>query len=57
MSFGDYGLLVLKNEEYGIMHDLLLDYAVERKGSLEELSGNFTNDRDRIKYEFWRGKW
>lgn len=55
LSFGDYGLLVPKSEEHGIMHDLLLDYAVERKGSLEELSGNFTNDRDRIKYEFWRG--
>jgi hypothetical protein len=35
---------------------LQLDYAVERKAHLEELSGNFTNDRDRIENELWRGR-
>lgn len=55
LDFGDYGLLVPKNDVYGIYNDMLLDYAVERKGSLEELSSNFTNDRDRIEKELWRG--
>jgi len=55
LEFGDYTLLLKANLDYGITHDLLLDYAVERKGSLEELSGNLTNDRVRIEEEFWRG--
>ncbi len=55
LEYGDYTLLLKANPEYGIMHDLVLDFAVERKGSLEELSGNFTNDRVRIEEEFWRG--
>ncbi|MCK9576882.1 MAG: ERCC4 domain-containing protein [Clostridia bacterium] len=55
LSFGDYSLLIPRCEEYGITTDLIIDYAIERKASLEEISGNLTNDRDRIKYEFWRG--
>jgi hypothetical protein len=55
LSYGDYGLLIPKNEIYGFMQDVVLDFAIERKGSLEELSGNFTNDRDRIEHELWRG--
>jgi len=51
---GDYTLLLPKNEEYGIPQDLILDYAIERKASLEELSGNLTNDRDRIENELRR---
>ena len=54
LPFGDYGLYVPKSPEYGIAEDLLLDYTVERKGSLEELSGNFTNDRERIENELIR---
>lgn len=55
LDFGDYTLLLKKNPDYGIYHDMILDYAIERKGSLEELSGNFTNDRARIEQELWRG--
>lgn len=55
LEFGDYTLLLKANKDYGINHDLVLDYAVERKGSLEELSGNLTNDRVRIEEELWRG--
>ncbi len=55
LDFGDYTLLLKANPAFGITHDLVLDYAVERKGSLEELSGNFTNDRIRIEEELWRG--
>lgn len=51
LNYGDYSLLLPKNVEYGIVQDVVLDYAVERKASLEELSGNLTNDRDRIEYE------
>jgi len=54
LEYGDYSLRLPKNVEYGLPNDLVLDYAVERKGSLEELSGNFTNDRDRIENELWR---
>lgn len=56
LDFGDYSLLIPKNRELGIECDMLLDYAVERKGSLDELSGNFTKDRTRIEEELWRGR-
>ncbi len=55
LDYGDYGLVLKANKDFGIMSDLVLDFVVERKGSLEELSGNFTNDRARIEEEFWRG--
>lgn len=55
LEFGDYALLLKANADYGLPHDLILDYAIERKGSLEELSGNLTNDRVRIEEELWRG--
>lgn len=51
LSYGDYSLLLPKNIEYGIVQDVVLDYAVERKAHLEELSGNLTNDRDRMENE------
>jgi len=54
LEYGDYGFYIPKNDEFGIYHDMMLDYAVERKASLEELSGNFTNDRERIENEFIR---
>lgn len=54
LSYGDYGIYIPKNPEYGFNDDLLLDYTVERKGSLEELSGNFTSDRTRLENEFIR---
>jgi ERCC4-type nuclease len=56
LKYGDYTLLVPENQEFGITCDMILDFAVERKASLNELSGNFTNDRTRIEEEFWRGK-
>ena len=56
LEYGDYTLLVPENQEFGITCDMILDFAVERKASLNELSGNFTNDRTRIEEEFWRGK-
>ena len=55
LDFGDYGIMLPKNETYGIATPLVLEHAVERKGSLDELAGNFANERDRIEEELWRG--
>jgi len=55
LSYGDYSIFIPKNAELGFPQELQLDYAIERKGSLEELSGNFTNDRARIEDELKRG--
>lgn len=54
LSSGDYSFMVPANEELSIPRDL--DFSkkiiVERKASLEELAGNLTKERDRIKKEF-----
>ena len=55
LDYGDYSLLIPRNEEYGIMTDMQLDFAVERKHSIEELSANLSKDRSRFEYEMWRG--
>ena len=55
LEYGDYALLLPKNDEKGIPCDMLLDFAVERKHNLEELSSNFTKDRVRLEEELWRG--
>jgi len=54
LEWGDYSLLLPKNELFGIVQDVVIDYGVERKAHLEELSGNLTNDRDRIENELRR---
>ena len=50
---GDYSFMIPKNEKLGIPRDLYFmnKVVVERKGSLEELSGNLTNERDRFEKE------
>lgn len=57
LDVGDYSFFVPKNEDLGIYRDLYFDtrFCIERKGSLNELSGNFSNDRDRFTNEFLRG--
>lgn len=54
LGYGDYSFCIPKNPELSIDRDLYFDkeIVVERKGSLEELSGNFTKERDRIEKEF-----
>ena len=54
LDYGDYSFMIPKNDELGIPRDLYFDkhITLERKGSLEELSGNLTKDRDRLKKEF-----
>lgn len=55
---GDYSFMLPKNESLGIMTDLTFEneIAIERKGSLDELAGNFTTGRDRIEKEFSTSK-
>lgn len=57
---GDYSFYLPKNKELNIDRDLYFDkdYAIERKGSLEELSTNMTKERQRLKSEFaqYKGK-
>ncbi len=50
---GDYSFFIPKNEELSIPRDLYYDkeVTIERKGSLEELSGNLSNERDRFEKE------
>ena len=54
LDYGDYSFIIPKNEDLGIQRDL--DFSrqivVERKASLDELAGNMTKERERIKKEF-----
>lgn len=56
MRTGDYTCMIPRNVEMGISRDLYLDdvITVERKGSLEEISGNFSQGRERFKDEMTR---
>ena len=50
---GDYSFMIPANPDLDIPRDLYFDNEViiERKGSLEEISGNLTNGRDRFEKE------
>jgi len=54
LETADYSFYLPKNIELGIPRDLYFadKMKIERKASLEELSGNFTGDRLRIESEF-----
>lgn len=56
LNHGDYSFYLPANEKLGIHRDLYFTniVTVERKGSLEELSGNFTKGRANIEEEFIR---
>jgi len=60
LNFGDYSYFIPKNDELDIPRDMYMDQisTIERKGSLEELSGNFSKDRDRFEKELslYKGK-
>ena len=53
LSYGDYSFYIPKNDNLSIPRDLYFDkkICIERKGSLEELSGNLTKERDRLEKE------
>lgn len=50
---GDYSFYIPKNEELSIHRDIYFnnEICIERKASLEELSGNFSQERDRFEKE------
>lgn len=54
----DYSFMLPKNEELGIPFDQIFidDCAIERKNSLEELSGNFSQGRVKFNDEFSRSR-
>lgn len=56
LDFGDYSFYVPKNEKLGIMENIYFDkdIAIERKANATEISGNFTQGRERFKREFER---
>ena len=53
LDYGDYSFMIPKNEDLNIDRDLYFDKKImaERKGSLEELSGNVTKERARLEKE------
>lgn len=53
LDYGDYSFMIPANEELDIPRDLVFSskIVVERKASLEEISGNLTKERDRLEKE------
>ncbi len=53
LDHGDYSFYIKANEELNIPRDLYFDkeITIERKASLEELSGNWCTERDRFEKE------
>ncbi|MCK8818116.1 ERCC4 domain-containing protein [Natroniella sulfidigena] len=56
LDYGDYSFMLPSNEELGIARDIYFNdqIVIERKASLEELSGNMTQDRARFENELLR---
>lgn len=54
LDYGDYSFMIPANESLSIPRDLYFSNKIvlERKGSLEELSGNLTKERERLEKEF-----
>lgn len=56
LNFADYSFRIPEMKEFGIEETSFEgEIAIERKANAEELSGNFTQGRDRFKREFERG--
>lgn len=58
LSFGNYSYLLPAAEKYGILKDVSFhnSITIERKASLEELSSNLSQQRQRFEDEFLRSK-
>lgn len=56
LDYGDYSCYLPANPALGIMRDTYFtnQFAIERKASLEELSGNLTQERQRFENELMR---
>ena len=44
LDYGDYSAMIPKNEELGILRDIYLESAVERKAHVDEICGNLQKD-------------
>ena len=53
LEYGDYSFALPKNETLSIPRDMYFNkkVCIERKASLEEISGNLTKERDRFEKE------
>lgn len=57
LDTGDYGAMIPKNPELGIMRDIYLDACLERKNSVDEITGNLQKDtRKAFENELIRSK-
>jgi ERCC4-type nuclease len=58
LGFADYSFMVRADSELGVSRDLYFSksIAIERKASLEELSGNLAQERTRFENELIRAK-
>ena len=56
LDYGDYSCYLPANSDLGILRDIHYTsrFAIERKGSLEELSGNLTKHRQQFENELLR---
>lgn len=44
LDYGDYSAMIPKNQELGIPRDIYLNSAIERKNSVDEITGNLQKD-------------
>jgi ERCC4-type nuclease len=58
LEFGDYSCMIKQNDDLGLPFDITLEknIVIECKQNLEEISGNFTQSRERFENEFIRAK-
>ena len=58
LKYGDYSYMLPACRELGISRDIYFynDIVIERKASLEELSGNLSQQRERFEHEFLRAR-
>lgn len=57
LDTGDYSAMIPKNPELGIMRDIYLDVCLERKNSVNEITGNLQKDtRKAFENELIRSK-
>lgn len=58
LDFGDYSCMLKANNDLGLTFDVSLEnkVVVECKQSLEEISGNLTQGRERFETEFMKAK-
>jgi len=54
LEYGDYGCLIVKNENLGILDNIQLKISIERKANLEEIGSNLTKTKNRFAKEMKR---